>query len=233
MHKSLLNRIHDVKEKALTSLAYDRQKKQAKQIKLYIQNLSELQQVAHDFDEAYRAMQFVRTFWEEFDQVALGKLHQKFHLVANESEKPDVNWGASSVKLKRLVKEIQGYEDDLSKCWRDYCRESIKGNVAIIDTLGRIFVDREIVIIKELARHKQEIMSSSPREAEAIKQQIDEYEAKYHELLSRLELNDKIMQFLLRLTAGNQKLHLSDIDEEILAWLKENNFAKKLEVRFA
>jgi len=232
VEKSLLGRIHDVKKKALASRMCDRQKKEVEQISRCIQNLTEFKGTLYDFDESYRAVYRVHAVPEAIDRDALCELGDAYSSVDASMDKPNPDWAKNSRDIKNLTKRIQGYKKEIGNTWEMYCSEQIKGNVAMVDTLGRMSFGLGKELISELVDRKNKISRSDPKDAEAVEEQIGIYNEKCHELLSLLKLNDEKIDFLRRLTTGGQKIYLSDIDEEILGWLKENDFANKLEVRF-
>lgn len=232
VHKSLLSRIRDVREKALASRAHDRRQEEIKQIRQYIKNLIELKGELYSFYEVYGELYPIHALPEDINHSVWCKVRDEYSLVNDAIDKPGTDWSRNNRNIRNITKRIQDYRKEINGAWKAYCQESIKGNVAIVDTLGRIYADCEIKLINELVDEKKAIMSSGPEDAGKVQQQISFYDDKCHELLAMLDLNDKIIVFLRRLTSEGQRMYLSDMDDEILSWLKENHFANKLEVKF-
>lgn len=233
MQHSLMTRIKTVKEKALATKVLNRQQEEIKQMKGFIQNLIDLENAVEDLDKAYEAVRSISGLSMTINHDSIIDLDRGFKEVTRTIEKPAVEWTVNNANVKRLTKTSREYETAISDDWKAYCEECVKGNAAIVDTLGRIFGDRESSRVKELVAAKQKIKSSVPLNAAAVQKQILIYNKKCQELLNCLDLNERIVDFLRRLTTDGQHLSLFDVDEEILTWLKDNHFAQKLEIRFA
>lgn len=129
--------------------------------------------------------------------------------------------------IKNIESTVDKYYDNLRDHWKEIYRKDTFGTMSILSMLEKLYDDSEKILSIRVKVKK--IESSWPfleEDLELMQQGINEANL----MISQLKVSSKVQTFLQKVSSGEASI--VDLNDEILLWLKDNRFEKKVKLSF-
>lgn len=128
------------------------------------------------------------------------------------------------LSVLNLKKTLDANYTILADLWAKYINDKTSARSEMISTLDKLIAGMPE---KATLQMKKTIFSSAKIGAPNAVKAIDEYIETYNSLMTKLNLKENILDFLIKLSSGAQ-VTISDMDSEVYEWIKKSEFANKI-----
>lgn len=216
---TLISRIDEVKAAGASFKNSNILKDRKKEIENFCIPFNEVREKLNELEKIYISTKPYCNIPVELDPIRTMLIQLQEKVCNNDYEKNHV------YKLKREIDKINSL---IERSWKDYIAEQTSGIDAIISSLDKLIYDMPE---KQILSENKVIFSTSFPGSDAARNAIQKYINTAHDLLSKLNLKDEVIEFI-KILASQKNVTLRDLKPEVYNWMFENGFSDKIRLEF-